>query len=195
MEPSSTTDPSISEYRPTPAHGRAAGGKGRHGGLVGGRVRPPGSNRRTPAATSRGGGQGRRSIPACPRPTRIRTPAKYFHNNAWAAKGLRRWANLCERRRSPCTATAAVRKVRAGAGRRYAARHPQEVARRSGGLVVAAAGRAAAETRPPRAGIATSRPTPTIAIGRNCFPAASCRRRWPTELSRHVCRPGGSSAA
>ena len=25
---------------------------------------------------------------------------RYFHNNAWAAKGLRRWADLCERRRA-----------------------------------------------------------------------------------------------
>ena len=29
---------------------------------------------------------------------------KYFHNNAWAAKGLRRWADLCERQQaSPAT--------------------------------------------------------------------------------------------
>jgi hypothetical protein len=28
---------------------------------------------------------------------------RYFHNNAWAAKGLRRWAKLCERRKSQPT--------------------------------------------------------------------------------------------
>jgi hypothetical protein len=33
--------------------------------------------------------------------------AKYFHNNAWAAKGLRRWAQLCEQvGREPATPTA-----------------------------------------------------------------------------------------
>jgi hypothetical protein len=41
--------------------------------------------------------------------------AKYFHNNAWAAKGLRRWADLCQRENaSPTTAIAAVRKACAG---------------------------------------------------------------------------------
>ncbi len=37
---------------------------------------------------------------------------RYFHNNAWAAKGLRRWAELCERRRAqPTTAPDVVRKA------------------------------------------------------------------------------------
>jgi hypothetical protein len=40
--------------------------------------------------------------------------AKYFHNNAWVVKGLRRWADLCERRRSdPATPPSAVREVAA----------------------------------------------------------------------------------
>jgi len=30
---------------------------------------------------------------------------KYFHNNAWAVKGLRRWADLCERRQAAPTTT------------------------------------------------------------------------------------------
>jgi len=39
---------------------------------------------------------------------------KYFHNNAWVVKGLRRWADLCERlAASPTTAVPAVRKVAA----------------------------------------------------------------------------------
>lgn len=39
---------------------------------------------------------------------------KYFHNNAWAAKGLRRWAQLCQRQRaSPSTAIPAVQKAAA----------------------------------------------------------------------------------
>ena len=37
---------------------------------------------------------------------------KYFHNNGWVAKGLRRWADLCERRSArPTTAIPTVRKV------------------------------------------------------------------------------------
>jgi hypothetical protein len=39
---------------------------------------------------------------------------KYFHNNAWVVKGLRRWADLCERQKaSPTTAISTVRKVSA----------------------------------------------------------------------------------
>ncbi|MBU4201151.1 MAG: hypothetical protein KKE37_06825 [Verrucomicrobia bacterium] len=35
---------------------------------------------------------------------------KYFHNNAWAAKGLQRWADLCERRSvAPSTAIDRIR--------------------------------------------------------------------------------------
>ena len=41
----------------------------------------------------------------------------YFHNNAWAAKGLRRWAGLCARRKaSPATAISTVRNVSATLG-------------------------------------------------------------------------------
>jgi hypothetical protein len=37
---------------------------------------------------------------------------KYFHNNAWVARGLRRWADLCERQKAtPATTTDTVRKV------------------------------------------------------------------------------------
>ena len=37
---------------------------------------------------------------------------KYFHNNAWAVKGLRRWADLCERRQAaPTTSISTIRKV------------------------------------------------------------------------------------
>ncbi|MCU0962815.1 MAG: hypothetical protein MUF48_22185 [Pirellulaceae bacterium] len=37
---------------------------------------------------------------------------KYFHNNGWVVKGLRRWADLCERRQArPTTAVAIVRKM------------------------------------------------------------------------------------
>lgn len=37
---------------------------------------------------------------------------KYFHNNAWVVKGLRSWANLCERQKaSPTTTIATTRKV------------------------------------------------------------------------------------
>jgi len=39
---------------------------------------------------------------------------RYFHNNGWAAKGLRRWAELCDRRKaSPRTAPDAARKAAA----------------------------------------------------------------------------------
>jgi hypothetical protein len=44
--------------------------------------------------------------------------AKYFHNNAWVVVGLRRWADLCERRKAePNTAPAAVRQVAAALAR------------------------------------------------------------------------------
>ncbi len=40
--------------------------------------------------------------------------AKYFHNNAWVVKGLRRWADLCQRRQaSPTTPPAESRRVAA----------------------------------------------------------------------------------
>jgi len=40
---------------------------------------------------------------------------KYFHNNAWAIKGLRRWADLCERQRVvPTTTLSTIRKVCTG---------------------------------------------------------------------------------
>ena len=46
------------------------------------------------------------------------SPGKFFHNNAWAAKGLRRWAELCERQKgSPTTAIPTVRKLSAELGR------------------------------------------------------------------------------
>lgn len=39
-------------------------------------------------------------------------PGKFFHNNAWAAKGLRRWAGLCERTQAkPTTRPDVVRKA------------------------------------------------------------------------------------
>jgi len=39
---------------------------------------------------------------------------RYFHNNAWAARGLRRWADLCERQKvTPTTRASTTRKVAA----------------------------------------------------------------------------------
>lgn len=38
--------------------------------------------------------------------------ARYFHNNVWVAKGLRRWADLCERQNaSPTTPVETVRRI------------------------------------------------------------------------------------
>lgn len=38
--------------------------------------------------------------------------AKYFHNNAWVVKGLRRWADVCERQKaSPSTPIETIRKT------------------------------------------------------------------------------------
>ncbi|MGA2618886.1 MAG: hypothetical protein ABSF26_14850 [Thermoguttaceae bacterium] len=43
-----------------------------------------------------------------------RDTGRYFHNNAWVVKGLRRWAALCRRQKaSPTTAIATVRRVAA----------------------------------------------------------------------------------
>ncbi|HNY80721.1 MAG: hypothetical protein RBS72_09280 [Sedimentisphaerales bacterium] len=40
---------------------------------------------------------------------------KYFHNNGWVVKGLRRWADLCERQKaSPSTAVSTARQVAGG---------------------------------------------------------------------------------
>jgi hypothetical protein len=40
---------------------------------------------------------------------------KYFHNNAWVVKGLRRWAEVCERERGkPTTSVAVIRKAATG---------------------------------------------------------------------------------
>jgi hypothetical protein len=36
-------------------------------------------------------------IPGVPEADIANSPGKFFHNNAWAAKGLQRWAALCER--------------------------------------------------------------------------------------------------
>ncbi len=39
---------------------------------------------------------------------------RYFHNNAWVAKGLRRWADLCQRQQaSPATGVSTAREVSA----------------------------------------------------------------------------------
>jgi len=41
-----------------------------------------------------------------------RDTGRYFHNNAWVVKGLRRWADLCQRQKaSPSTAISTVRRV------------------------------------------------------------------------------------
>jgi len=43
-----------------------------------------------------------------------RDTGKYFHNNGWVAKGLRRWADVCERRgATPATPIPTLRKVAA----------------------------------------------------------------------------------
>jgi hypothetical protein len=37
---------------------------------------------------------------------------KYFHNNAWVARGLQQWANLCERMRAqPTTGVSTIREI------------------------------------------------------------------------------------
>lgn len=42
----------------------------------------------------------------------IKHQAKYFHNSAWAAKGLRRWADLCDRQKAaPKTSADTARKI------------------------------------------------------------------------------------
>ena len=76
--------------------------------------------------------------------------ARYFHNNAWAAKGLRRWADLCERPQGIAdNDDCRDKKSRRGTGGRYPRRGPQGVARRPGRLVVVAASRAGAKTGKP----------------------------------------------
>lgn len=51
-------------------------------------------------------------IPGVPEADKWDTPGRFFHNNAWAAKGIGQWADLCERQKAhPATATATMRKV------------------------------------------------------------------------------------
>lgn len=51
-------------------------------------------------------------IPGVPEADECDRPGKFFHNSAWAAKGLRRWAEVCERQKAtPTTAVATVRKA------------------------------------------------------------------------------------
>jgi hypothetical protein len=51
-------------------------------------------------------------IAGSPEADECRKVAKYFHNNTWAASGLRRWADMCERRKaSPSTSVATVRNM------------------------------------------------------------------------------------
>ncbi len=46
------------------------------------------------------------------------SPAKYFHNNAWATRGLLRWADVCERLgASPSTTVDAIRNAAQALGR------------------------------------------------------------------------------
>jgi hypothetical protein len=52
-------------------------------------------------------------IPGSPEADECDRVARYFHNNAWAAKGLRRWADLCERQGA--TPTTSVRATRSRA--------------------------------------------------------------------------------
>jgi hypothetical protein len=52
-----------------------------------------------------------------PEADKCASPGRFFHNSAWAAKGLLRWADLCERQKaSPKTSTPVVRKVAADIG-------------------------------------------------------------------------------
>jgi len=49
-------------------------------------------------------------IPGSPEADERDQVARYFHNNAWAAKGLERWADLCERRAAkPSTPIPSIR--------------------------------------------------------------------------------------
>ena len=122
--------------------------------------------------------------------------AKYFHNNAWVVKGLRRWGDLCQRRNgSPTTAVDAVRKA---AG---------DLSRNTLGAIEKTW---PAPIRPIGGCHRRSSPSPgrrrwswaqrsaltrTIVTGPNCSPAGSCRRRWPTGSSRRGSTAADSSAA
>ena len=53
-----------------------------------------------------------RLIAGVPEADTRKDTGQYFHNNAWVAKGLRRWADLCQRQTaSPTTSIATVRKA------------------------------------------------------------------------------------
>ncbi len=53
-------------------------------------------------------------IAGVPEADTCKDTGRYFHNNAWVVKGLRRWADLCQRQKaSPTTAISTVRRVSA----------------------------------------------------------------------------------
>jgi hypothetical protein len=53
-----------------------------------------------------------------PEADKCASPGRFFHNSAWAAKGLLHWAELCERQKAqPKTSPTVVRKVAADIGR------------------------------------------------------------------------------
>jgi hypothetical protein len=64
---------------------------------------------RSRAAAARADGDG--LISGVPEADTRKDTGRYFHNNAWVAKGLRRWADACERRKaSPSTTIDTIRK-------------------------------------------------------------------------------------
>jgi hypothetical protein len=53
-------------------------------------------------------------ISGVPEADTMRDTGRYFHNNAWVVKGLRRWADLCQRQQAaPTTAISTVRRISA----------------------------------------------------------------------------------
>ena len=89
-------------------------------------------------------------IPGVPEADTRKDTARYFHNNAWVAKGLRRWAELCQRRQAaPSTTPTTIGKTLRNPGLGHFRRHPKDLARRSGRLVAVSSGGTAGKAKTP----------------------------------------------
>jgi len=127
-------------------------------------------------------------------------PGRYFHNNAWAARGLDRWADICERLDAAPSSTSKI--IRAAA--RELAQATLDAIRRTWPddpedwwlpPQVEPVERPETSNGPRLSPQPAWRPTPTTATGRSCCRAVFCRATWPTAWWTRGFPGVGSSAA
>ena len=158
--------------------------------LVAGRVHVPGPDGRVSVAASVCGDENGGLIAGVPEADTRKETGRYFHNNAWMAKGLRRWADLCQRQKGRSLDHDNRRQESFGG----MARDTLGPSKKHG-LPIRAIGGCLpklnpSETASALTGSRTLLPIPTTATGRNSSPADSAGRRWPTGSSPHASRRG-----